>query len=372
MVTLTAIPVPQLGPNDSSAILVEWTSASNEMVNQGDVICQAETSKSIFEIDAPATGYLTILADVGLEVEVGQPIGVISEAAVSRGEIEAWLAAQQAPAAEAPAERSWTMKAELLAQRHGISIADVPSTGERITEADVQAFVNGRQGAPRQVSSQAHPAPAATGDLIDDAYPARRPQRLLIIGGGDGAVQILDVIAKTVHQRAVEIVDDNTALHGRTLAGVPITGTVDPDRIEADFKRGAFDAAIISISTSIRAREHIFGELRRRGVRFANVIHPSVVIGLNAVLGEGNVVMALSQIGPCASIGNNNFISAYCSVDIGDRVRFGTGIFIEPHIKVGNDAVIGSGSILWQAVPERTVLKVKTNYSQRPLTEDRS
>ena len=45
-------------------------------------------------------------------------------------------------------------------------------------------------------------------DLVDDSYPRNRQQRLLIIGGGLGAVQVLDSLCRIEHQRATAIVDD--------------------------------------------------------------------------------------------------------------------------------------------------------------------
>jgi acetyltransferase-like isoleucine patch superfamily enzyme len=92
-------------------------------------------------------------------------------------------------------------------------------------------------------------------------------------------------------------------------------------------------------------------------------------------------------MGACAKIGNNNFISAYCSIEhhnelhnhssfgpgvltsskviIKDRVRFGTGIFIEPHITIGEDSIIASGAIITKDIPSNTLIKTQINYIMR-------
>jgi len=44
-------------------------------------------------------------------------------------------------------------------------------------------------------------------------------------------------------------------------------------------------------------------------------------------------------------------------VQIGDKVKFGTGIFIEPGIKIGTNSIISSGSIITFDVPENSVVK---------------
>jgi sugar O-acyltransferase (sialic acid O-acetyltransferase NeuD family) len=280
--------------------------------------------------------------------------------------------------------RAWTKKAELLAQRHNIDIRQVPASGERITEADVEAFVATKGSAAPQRSGSTG---TAVNDSVDDRYPTGRAQRLLIIGGGNGAIQIIDALQGVRHQRPVAVVDDNAEIHGKRIAGVPVLGAIDADWAGDQLAAGLFDAAVISISTSIPFRERIFNSWKSRGIPFANIIHPSAVVGMNVQWGEGNVVMALCHFGACATVGDNNFLSAYCSIEhhcvlgshcsfgpsvvtssrvrFGDRVRCGTGIYIEPGVSIGEDSVIASGLAIWQNIPERSLLKAHLGYSIR-------
>lgn len=406
MPTFTPVHLPQSGPNDVTAILVEWARTPGQPVQRGEVIGAAETTKSVFDLEAPAAGLFWPLAAVGAEVPTGAVIAALGAEGSSLEAARAWLAEQgQGPgtigttgAAQTPragtatGARPATLKAELLAQRHGIDLLAVPSTGERIVEADVQAYLAARAAAEQ---ARAAPQPAAPeyADLVDDRYPAGRAERLLIIGGGNGAVQILDALARLPHQRAVGILDDNAALHGKRVAGVPVLGGIDIERAVDLAAAGEFDAAVISISTSIPARARIFEQWKGRGLAFANVIHPSSVVGMNVAWGEGNVVMAFCHFGACATVGDNNFLSAWCSIEhhctlgshcsfgpavvtssrvqIGDRVRFGTGIQIEPGIRIGADSVIASGLALTQHVPANSLLKAHVGYSVRPRSGGR-
>jgi acetyltransferase-like isoleucine patch superfamily enzyme len=200
---------------------------------------------------------------------------------------------------------------------------------------------------------------------------------------------VIDAVAKAPRQLVVAVMDDNPSLHGSTINGVPIIGNVEIERAVEMLQGGAFDAAVISVSSSIPFRARIFEDWSARGIPFANVIHPSAVVGSNVAWGHGNVVLAFCHVGACATIGNDNFLSAYCSIEhhsvlhdhcsfgpgvvtsmgvrIADRVRFGTGIFIEPNLNIGTESVIGSGCTLWQHVSPRTVLKSRLNYVERPL-----
>ena len=386
MTQFIAVALPQSGPNDVTATLTEWTKPRGHWVNQGEVVAVAETTKSVFEIEAPGAGYLLDLAPAGAEPAVGEVIAVLTATTASEDEARAWLAAEVAATRPATAPvpglgSAWTLKAELLAQRHGIDITHVPAAGDRITEADVQAFV----------AVSAHPlthSPThSLTDLVHDRYPANRVQRILVIGGGNGAVQIIDALAGSRQQQVVAILDDNAALHGKRVAGVPILGAIDVARGVDMLAAGEIDAAVISISTSIPARSRIFAMWKEHGIPFANVIHPSSVVGINVQWGEGNVVMALCHFGACATVGDNNFLSAYCSIEhhcvlgshcsfgpgvvtssrvrIDNRVRCGTGIFVEPGVTVGAESVIASGLAITQNIPPRSLLKAKVGYTIR-------
>ena len=395
MSQFTPIHLPQSGPNDVTATIAEWSKQPGQAVQKGEVIGSAETTKSVFDLEASAAGIFWPLVPQGSEAAVGAIIGALGGEHSSQAEAHAWLTeqgqAQAAPAnfPTAAAARPATLKAELLAQRSGIDLAHVPAAGEKITEADVQAYLAARSAqSDVQIGSTVHTPPSADyADLIDDRFPVHRSQRILIIGGGNGAVQIIDALARQPQQRAVAILDDNAALHGKQVAGVPILGAIDLARAADMHAAGQFDAAVISISTSIPARARIFAQWKDRGIPFANVIHPSCVVGINVTWGEGNVVMALCHFGACATIGDNNFLSAFCSIEhhctlgshcsfgpavvtssrvrIGDRVRFGTGIHIEPGIQIGEDSVIASGLAITQHIPPRSLLKAHVGYSIR-------
>ncbi len=407
MSTFTPVHLPQSGPNDVTAVVVEWAKTPGQQVQKGEVLGAAETTKSVFDLEAPAAGIFWPLAAVGSEAAVGAVIAALGSQESSDAEARAWLAQQMAagaaplssPTAASTASatstgRSATLKAELLAQRHNIDLAQVPAAGERITEADVQVYLAARAAAGsaatlaegRQMRS---PSPKTTEilDLVDDRYEANRVQRLLILGGGNGAVQIIDALAKLPQQRAVGILDDNAAIHGKTIAGVPVLGPIDVERALDMLAAHRFDAAVISISTSIPARRRIFEQWKGRGVAFANVVHPSCVVGINTSWGEGNILMAFCHVGACATIGDNNFLSAYCGIEhhctlgshcsfgpavvtssrvqIGDGVRCGTGIYIEPGIRIGEGSVIASGLALTQHIPAHSLLKAHVGYSIR-------
>ena len=277
--------------------------------------------------------------------------------------------------------KKWTKKAEIIAAREGLDIAAleiVPASGELIIERDVQAYLDSRAAGAASLEN--------INDLMNDAYPDNRAERILIVGGGVACAQILDVLTRLPGQRAVAIVDDNAALHGKSILGVPVVGDIGQAKTLLAEER--FDAAIISIGTNVEIRASIYERLSGDGIPFTNVIDPDAKILSNVSLGVGNAIMPFVQVAAATRVGDNNFLSAYVNLEhhnvlgshctfgpgvmtsgqvtIGSRVKFGIGVFVEPQISIGSRSLIASGVVLTRSVPDDSIVKTKSNFMIRP------
>lgn len=381
---ITQVLLPQLGVNDLSAKIIEWNKNNGDFVNKSEIICSVETTKSVFEIQSEETGNFYILKETGEEVETGECIGLVSDVKLSKEDIDKYLNTMAKENSknevQVSEEKKYTEKARILALRSNIDINLVKTNKGKITETDVLNYIEDTKKGKIVREYK---------DMVNDFFPDNKIQRLAIIGAGDGAIQIIDALSKVSTQEAVVLFDDNKSLIGKTVFGVPVSGAIDPKVIKTKFDSGEFDAAVISISTSIKHRARIYNELSEIGIPFANVIHPTVCVGLNVKLGTGNVILAFCHLGPCAKIRNNNFLSVNCSIEhhndlgnhcsfgpnvvtsskviIEDKVRFGTGIFIEPHLTIGENSIISSGCILLKDVNKNTIIKSHLNYIERKL-----
>ena len=372
------ISTPFVNANDDAVLLCAWTKPHKSLVSKGETIAVLETSKATIDVESEDTGYLHIFVPAGTEVMVGEIVGAVCE---NPDEMPEKPLNRYESGKDHSADRKITKKAEFAAAKAGLELkriqVDIPGDGT-ITEADVAAYISQhhagqsiREGADR--------------DLVDDCYQRNRQQRLLIVGGGLGAVQVLDSLSRIEDQRATAVVDDNPDLCGKTLLGVPILG--GQEAIEALFKQNLFDAAVVSVSTSIVFRQEMGNKLRQLKIPMANVIDPSARVQRNAALGVGNVILSYCHIGACTSLGDGNFLSPYVDVEhhcavgdfctfgpgvmmsslvrIGAGVKFGTGIFIEPKLSIGADSIIGSGAILTRDIPPNSIVKTKVNYTVR-------
>lgn len=379
--------MPGVNANEDSAMLVRWMVDEGTAVKKGQLVCEIETTKSTVEIEAEADGFLVPIAPAGASQQVGAPIAVIkTDLAADHAHL---LSADGTPAKEA--EKRWTKKAFIVARRLGIDIEALAKAkpGTTLTEADVLAAQDGAPSpAPAQPAERAAPAPAAPQPVAPRAYLGlgQHFERVLLIGGAGGAGAIaVEAILRTSHQRPAGIIDTNPKTHGQTIHGVPVLG--DRTSIPALWAEGRFDGAIILFTDDIDDRAELFDSLVGEGVRMTNVIDPSVSIRSDVKMGVGNTIMSNGFIAAGAEIGNNNFFASHnviehhstvgdhnafgprCTacgrVTIGNFIRFGMHVGIEPYLTVGDRCIVASGTTLTASVPAGTIVKARSTNEFR-------
>ena len=108
MALLQEIQVPLLAVNDTSLTVAELSFISGASVKKGDIIMVLETSKTTYDVEAEADGYIQYLCEVGSDYEVNTPVArVYSEA----GEAAAGPVGGKIPPRSPVAEVSGTLAA---------------------------------------------------------------------------------------------------------------------------------------------------------------------------------------------------------------------------------------------------------------------
>lgn len=352
--------VPTTDVNSETGVLLDWLADDRSEVAKGDAIAEIETSKAIIEVPAPEAGFLLHAAPAGAEVRLNEPVArLFADAAALTAYAEEEQrrraqAAESGPRATAPARR----RAEEL----GIDLASIGGDA-LITVGMVEAAA--AAGAPSEAE-------------LPDPLPGEAGlPRIALLGSGLGATQVIDILRGAGSGSAVAIVDDDPARWAGEVMGVPVVGGFE--RLVTLFGKDAFDAAIISISTSVAARARLRAALADNGIPMANAIDPTARIAEGVTFGVGNVVCAFCHFGVGTVVGDNNFLSAFNSYDhhnrlgsdistgpacttsglviLGDRVRLGTGIHMEPHVELGDDVQVASGSVIVASVPHGHAVK---------------
>ncbi len=146
---------PREGVNDDAVRVVEWLVADGQQVEAKRPLVVLETTKTSFELESPAAGYVFRLAEAGAEVAVGSPVAALS----SRPERPRLEAERPAPEAAGAGEQVVTNKARELIQQHGLSAAAFAGLAV-VRASDVEELLR-REGAP-----QAAPARTFRGEVL--------------------------------------------------------------------------------------------------------------------------------------------------------------------------------------------------------------
>lgn len=124
-------------------------------------------------------------------------------------------------------------------------------------------------------------------------------------------------------------------------------------------------------------KKKIVEQLKGRGAKFVSIIHPTVRINKYATIGEGVVITPNSNvncgatvgdfvsvlnsgIGHDAHVGDYTTLSGRCSinghVNVGNCVYMGCNVCIAPSKKIGDNAVLGMGSVVVANVKPNTTV----------------
>jgi pyruvate/2-oxoglutarate dehydrogenase complex dihydrolipoamide acyltransferase (E2) component len=130
-----AVPVPQINPNDEHAVVVRWHVETGGRVRAGQTLVTLETTKTVFDVDAPRDGYVFFEHEPDAELAVGSPVAWICESADGKGVPARAPHAEERPTVVSPAR--FTRKALKLMKERGLTAADFPGN-ERIDAEAVE------------------------------------------------------------------------------------------------------------------------------------------------------------------------------------------------------------------------------------------
>lgn len=357
--------IEKINVSDNKFLVTKLHQQNGSEVKAGDLIYSIESSKASKDVTAPCDGFIFFAN--GIKEFEEYPANYLIAQIVDTNENPFAKVAETAEVTEATEETKEevnviaTKEALSLAAKHGVDLSKIDA--EYITKWDVLEYIK-------------------LLDLGTFGYNSTI-KRVALIGAGLGAMQVIDLISHLDGFRAVALYDDTPEKQGTFVYGVPVVGKIDFESITMDYKMGKFDYIVNAISTSNEFRKKCFDELTALEVPYCNLIHPSAVIGHYVTMGTGNIVLPFTHIGPNTVLGNDCFLTAKASIEhhnvvgshvtcgpsvmtsgcvtIGDCVRFGTGVFVEPHIEIGDNCLIASGTIVTNNVPENTIVRHMQN-----------
>lgn len=214
-------------------------------------------------------------------------------------------------------------------------------------------------------------------------------KRVLILGAGQAAMQVADILLHDPSCQLVGFLDDNPEMQGQSIFGFPVLGGFSA--LEELWQRGAFDASIVGVGLNVKVRHACYERLKSLHIPLVNAIDPTVRINRQVTLGQGIVLCSFVHLGVCAHLEDNCFIGAHCSIDhhchlgqtvfmgpgcllsgtvsVGDKTVFGDGVLVQLGLNIGQGCRVASGAIVIHDVPAFHSLKHKLNMELKPIID---
>jgi sugar O-acyltransferase (sialic acid O-acetyltransferase NeuD family) len=204
--------------------------------------------------------------------------------------------------------------------------------------------------------------------------------RVAILGTGGNCVDLMDTLLDINRQRGQEVytpvgfLDDNPALKGKTISGLPVLGPLS----QAAQMDGCQFINGIGSTATYRAKEKIIGSCQVPHARFLTLIHPTAHVSNMARLSPGVAILQNATVTsnvvinehvivlPNSVISHDNEIGAYSCVAGGaclsghvvlqDHVYIGSGALVRQCVHIGAGALIGMGAVVLRDVDPDTVM----------------
>jgi sugar O-acyltransferase (sialic acid O-acetyltransferase NeuD family) len=204
-------------------------------------------------------------------------------------------------------------------------------------------------------------------------------RELYIIGAGGFGREVADTVreinkADGPVYRIAGFVDDDESKWGKIVNDIEVKGGVD--WLLGLGSGGQKPCAVITIAKP-KIRENIAKKLYRY-VNWINVIHPFASISISSTIGKGNIVQSFVSINANTKIGDHCIINynsmighdvvleEYVSImpqcgipggcSLKKRAYIGIGTTMIQNIVIGEDVVIGAGSVVLKDVNRDTTV----------------
>jgi sugar O-acyltransferase (sialic acid O-acetyltransferase NeuD family) len=167
-------------------------------------------------------------------------------------------------------------------------------------------------------------------------------------GAGGHARSLLEALRSGGRFDVVGLADDDPALVGRAVLGVPVVASGALERFRAEGVEHAF-VGVGGVASSA-ARRQAFARLDAAGFTLPEVVHGSAVVSPWAQLGRGVQLLGLAVVNAAAVLGDGVIVNTAAIVehdcDVGASAHLGPRAVLGGHVTVGEDAHIGMGAVV--------------------------
>jgi sugar O-acyltransferase (sialic acid O-acetyltransferase NeuD family) len=360
--TVTA---PHINVNDLEMIMQKWYVSPWQLVEQGDVICDVETTKAIVTVESEYSGYVYPLVPLDKVIKVGEPLAhVFPEDDPKQLEELNRVTKEEVGV-------TTTKKALVLMKEHGLTVADFPKFSMISSETVVAKLRE------RQISEKNHGEPG--GIDIDEKNIRIDQDSVVIYGEPNQALLALDALNAAGRYNTIAYL--NSSYDKDNFYGLPVLHNTVLKYLRA---RGLGFVYICGQNSETLARQQ--KECEDIGIETVLAVHPSSSIASTALLGKGVFIGANVVIGPDVKIGefsrilcgatvaHHSLLGKFISVSdgshiggnvvVGDETLIGIGVNINKRVTIGNKVVIVSGAVVTDHIPDNHIVRLNPDYVQ--------
>ncbi|MFI6247671.1 acetyltransferase [Streptomyces sp. NPDC051016] len=181
---------------------------------------------------------------------------------------------------------------------------------------------------------------------------------LVIVGAGGFARETAQAVADAGEFKLLGHLDDNPALHGTDVDGVPVLGGCDL----VHELTGARVVICVGNPRDYAARARLVRRLALPADRYATVIHPTASVSATSEIGPGTVLLAHCALTAAVRVGahvavmpqvvltHDDVVEDFATLTSG--VRLGGGARLERGAYVGSGALVREGTTVgaWSLV----------------------
>lgn len=169
---------------------------------------------------------------------------------------------------------------------------------------------------------------------------------LVIVGAGGFARETAQAVLAGGEFKLLGHLDDNPALHGTEVDGVPVLGGCDlvHDLAEARV------VICVGNPTDYASRARLVRRLALPEDRYATVIHPTAAVSATSEVGPGSVLLAHCVLTAAVRVGAHVAVMPHVVLThddvIEDQVTLTSGVRLGGGVRLERGAYVGSGALV--------------------------
>ncbi len=173
---------------------------------------------------------------------------------------------------------------------------------------------------------------------------------IFIIGAGGVGRETVCLIEDINHINCewniLGFVDDDKSVYHKSINGYPVLGGIDfLNQYNSDVY------AICTVSNG-EIKKRVIDRIQNPNVRFASLIHPSVIMSKYVEFGEGIIIQANNVLTSNIKIGNHVQVNPQCGIGhdvvIEDYASLYWNVNLSGFVKISEGVILGSKSIVIQ------------------------